>query len=87
MSEPDYKDDLVFEPSSASMPRCDIEDLQNKLNIVVEILKRYAEEDNWKDCETFHEYNGVGRIKTKGYFSRYGFLLAQDALKEIGVVK
>lgn len=87
MPEPDYKNDLVFEPSTASMPRCDIEDLQNKLNITIEILKRYAKEDNWEDCETFHYLGEVKRIKPKAYFSKYGFLLAQDALREIGVIE
>lgn len=87
MPEPDYKDDLIFEPSMASMPRCDIEDLQLKLNIAIEALKMYAKEDNWDNCKKHINQYGAERTFFRACYAENGYLLAQNILEELGVNK
>lgn len=43
MSEPDYKDDLVFPPVKWSAPTCDIVALMEKIDRLRAIVKEYNE--------------------------------------------
>lgn len=56
MPAPDYKDDLAFPPTEQlSMPRCDIKELKEKLDIAVKGLKGAAA---WLTCmEDFSRFN------------------------------
>lgn len=61
------------------MPRCDIEELKEKLDIAVEALEQYARDDFWDNCkETW-----TGTIVYKGLFQKDGYLPAKQALEKI----
>lgn len=77
MPEPDYKNDLVFEPSTAPMPRCDIEDLQNKLNITIDTLKEIQDD--------LYYLKGCTEVPTEDLENLE--LLIGKVLKNIGVIR
>lgn len=69
---PDYENDLVFPPS---MPRCDIEELKEKLKIAIEALEFYGNKENncfgstnWDDWG--EQYASVNGDIENGYKAR-----------------
>lgn len=47
---PDYENDLVFPPEEYSMPRCDIEELKQKINKLEKIIESLKDEvDMWRE--------------------------------------
>ena len=56
-------------------------ELEKKLEVAVQALKEYADENNWYDGLSCKFY----AIIERGLFSSYGFSLAQQALKEMNL--
>ena len=86
---PDYKDNLVFAPKSAddlnkqerqsdvlisTIERCEM--LEKKLEIAIEALEEYANEDNWNTENVEGEYVFCFNVK-------YPWRFTQTALEQI----
>lgn len=57
-----------------------LQGLRKNLSIAVEVLKYYADSDNWCDC-----YDIYNNIYKKGCLDNDGCEKAKQALKEIGI--
>lgn len=57
-----------------------LQGLRKNLSIAVEVLKYYADSDNWCDC-----YDIYNSIYKKGCLDDEGYEKAKQALKEIGI--
>lgn len=58
-------------------------ELEKKLDIALEALKQYANEDNWCDCTAGFNSEPVDC----GCYGCYGFQEAQEAITEIKEIK
>lgn len=59
-------------------------ELENKLSIAIKALKKYADEECWEDTYVGEKDSGQDYTWCKkGGLCSYGYLTAQQALKEI----